>query len=123
MNDALPGRVQLGLRATEAIASGQLTLLSPCAVERINRSSKGLMVTGLHGVVKLAISRRTCIAVRLARGATIRNAEALAAKTSPTVSPPLIRSWQINTQHLQTSDASNVGLVDSPGFAGLRCAA
>lgn len=56
LNEALPGRGQLGLLATEAIASGRLTLLSPCAVERIDRSGESLMVAGRHGSAKLAIT-------------------------------------------------------------------
>lgn len=56
LNDALPGRGQLGLRATEAIASGRLTLLSPCAVERIARSGEGLMVAGRQGTAELAVT-------------------------------------------------------------------
>ena len=56
LNDALPGRGQLGLRATEAIASGRLTLLSPCAIERIARSGEGLMVAGRQGTAELAVT-------------------------------------------------------------------
>ena len=59
LNDELPGRGRLGLAAAEAIRSGRLTLLSPFAVRRIDRTDTGLMVEAeLHGkALHLAVDR------------------------------------------------------------------
>lgn len=42
LNDALPGRGKLGLRADAAIRSGRLAMLSPFAVNRIGSDAEGL---------------------------------------------------------------------------------
>ncbi len=49
LNDALPGRGLLGVRATQAIRQGQVTLLSPFAVRRLTADAGGLLVEGQSG--------------------------------------------------------------------------
>lgn len=48
LNDRLPARGDLGLRAMQAIADGRLTLLAPFGAERIQRDGTGLTVEGVH---------------------------------------------------------------------------
>lgn len=48
LNDALPGRGRLGVRAEAAIRSGRLALLSPFAVNRIGSDTEGLRVSARH---------------------------------------------------------------------------
>ncbi len=56
LNEELPGRGRLGLRAAEAIASGRLTLLSPLEVERIASAGQMLAVTAKHAETQLTLN-------------------------------------------------------------------
>lgn len=47
LNDELPGRGQLGLRAAEAVRSGRVTFRSPFVAEAIARQGDGLRVSGV----------------------------------------------------------------------------
>jgi NADPH-dependent 2,4-dienoyl-CoA reductase/sulfur reductase-like enzyme len=53
LNDELPERGQLGLAATQAIASGKLMLLSPFALRQITRTETGLTIAA-------ELDRRAC---------------------------------------------------------------
>ncbi len=59
LNDALPGRGRLGLRAVEAIRSGAVTLRSPFSVRRIEAKEGSLMIDGLEdgGSVSFDVDR------------------------------------------------------------------
>ncbi len=46
LNDALPGRGQLGVRATQAVQEGHVTLLSPFAVRRLTSDRGAILVEG-----------------------------------------------------------------------------
>lgn len=49
LSDSLPGRGQLGVRATKAIQEGHVTLLSPFAVRRLTADGGALLVEGQSG--------------------------------------------------------------------------
>lgn len=55
LNDALPGRGQLGVRATEAIQEGHVTLLSPFVVRRLTQQDDGILVDGQSGNDDMAV--------------------------------------------------------------------
>lgn len=49
LNDQLPSRGALGVRAVEALRSGQVTFRSPFAAERIEKAGDGITVHGFEG--------------------------------------------------------------------------
>ncbi|WP_299811761.1 FAD-dependent oxidoreductase [uncultured Roseibium sp.] len=59
LNDELPGRGRLGLRAVEAIRAGRVDLKSPFSIRRIRNLEETMFVDALHGeqTVEIGVDR------------------------------------------------------------------